>query len=71
MIESATYVSFVVRLWRELGQATPEPLTDWYSEVECLQTGQRWTYHTLEALLDFLRQQLQSLTAPRDPGERQ
>jgi hypothetical protein len=71
MSEPATYISFLVRLWREPGQETPAPPTDWHSEVECIQTGQRWTFTTLEELLDFLRRQAQELAAPGRLGENQ
>lgn len=55
MNEPATYISFLVRLWREPGQQTPAPPRDWQGEIECIQTGQRWTFATLEELLGFLR----------------
>lgn len=55
MSEPATYVSFLVRLWRELRPEMPELPAGWHSEVECIQTGQRWTFTTLDELLDFLR----------------
>ncbi len=53
---SVEYASFLVRMWREDG---PEPggLQVWRSEVEHVQTGQRWTFETLEELLDFLRRE--------------
>jgi hypothetical protein len=54
MSEPATYVSFLVRLWREPSQETPAPPADWHCEAECIQTGQRWTFTTLEELLDLL-----------------
>jgi hypothetical protein len=69
MSEPATYVSFLVRLWREPGQETPEPPAGWHSEVELIQTGQRWTFSTLDELLDFLRQHAQELVAPGRLGE--
>lgn len=53
------YASFLIRLWREAGDNATAPLTDWRSEVEHIQSGRRWTFGTLDELLDFLRQQLQ------------
>jgi hypothetical protein len=58
MDESTTYISFLVRLWREPGQETPALPVNWHSEVECIQTGQQWMFDTLDKLLDFLRQQM-------------
>jgi hypothetical protein len=63
MDEPATYISFLVRLWREPGQQTPAPPLDWQGEIECIQTGQRWTFATLEELLDFLRRWVEQLGA--------
>jgi hypothetical protein len=48
------YASFLIRLWREAGTATTALLTDWCSEVEHIQTGQCWTFGTLDELMDFL-----------------
>ena len=30
---------------------------DWHSEVEHIQSGQRWTFSTMDELLDFLRRE--------------
>lgn len=54
---SATYVSFLVRLWRERSPESPAPPTDWHSEVEHIQSGRRWSFSTLDELLAFLRRQ--------------
>ena len=53
------YASFLIRLWREAGADTTVLLTDWCSEVEHIQTGQRWTFGTLDELFEFLRQALE------------
>jgi hypothetical protein len=53
------YASFLIRLWREAGADTRVLLTDWCSEVEHIQTGQRWTFGTLDELFEFLRQELE------------
>ena len=53
------YASFLIRLWREAGADTMVLLTDWCSEVEHIQTGQRWTFSTLAELFEFLRQELE------------
>ena len=53
------YASFLIRLWREAGADTMALLADWCSEVEHIQTGQRWTFSTLDELLEFLRQELE------------
>jgi hypothetical protein len=55
-ITSKTYISFVVRMWRDKTDPSAEPRIDWRSEVEHIQSGQRWTFNTLDELLDFLRQ---------------
>jgi hypothetical protein len=53
-----TYVSFLIRLWREKSLERPEEVTDWQGEVEHIQTGRRWTFDTLDELLEFLRRQV-------------
>lgn len=51
------YASFLVRLWREAGPNGCEHIIDWQSEVEHIQTGRRWKFHTVDELLSFLRRQ--------------
>jgi hypothetical protein len=51
------YASFLLRLWREATSGRLEPAADWQSEIEHIQSGQHWTFDTLDDLLDFLRQQ--------------
>ena len=69
MNESVTYISFLVRLWREPSQETSAPSVEWQSEVECIQTNQRWAFATLDELLGFLRQYAQELAAPDRSGD--
>jgi hypothetical protein len=57
MKAATTYVSFLIRLWRERSPESPEPSADWHSEVEHIQTGRRWTFSALDELLSFLRRQ--------------
>lgn len=65
MSTSIEYVSFLVRMWRERNQGSagnappvkPATSQDWSSEVEHIQSGQCWHFHTLNDLLGFLRQQ--------------
>ena len=67
MSEPATYMSFLVRLWREPGQDSPALLADWHSEVERIQTGQRWTFTTLDELRAFLHRQVEQPEAGGRP----
>ncbi len=73
MSSSTTYASFLVRLWyepsseqgsvcsggqaRESATGPPGSVAGWHSEIEQIQSGQRWTFSTLEEMLDFLRRQ--------------
>lgn len=45
--------SYLIRLWRET-DATTDPTPEWQSEVEHLQSGQRWSFETTAALLAFM-----------------
>ena len=51
------YASFLIRLWRQTGPLDLNHPGGWQSEVEHIQSGQRWKFGTLEDLLGFLRQQ--------------
>ena len=61
VIDPPTYLSFLVRLWREPASELPGQTADWQGEVEHIQTGERWEFGTLDGLLSFLRRQV---TAP-------
>jgi len=61
VIDPPTYVSFLVRLWREPTLELPEQTAGWQGEVERIQTGQRWEFDTLDRLLSFLRRQVTAL----------
>jgi len=58
MTSPVAYHSFLVRLWREPDVEQPAPAFDWQSEIEHIQSGQRWTFATLDETLGFLRQQM-------------
>jgi hypothetical protein len=50
------YASFLIRLWRS---AYREEGVDpgWHSEVEHIQSGETWSFSTIEELEAFFRQQ--------------
>lgn len=56
-----TYHSFLVRLWREPDAERAAVALDWQSEIEHIQSGQRWTFDTLDGMLSFLRQRVSDL----------
>ena len=58
MTMPATYLSFLVRLWHEPNMESPVQPTHWKGEVEHIQSGQRWTFETLDEVLSFLRWQV-------------
>lgn len=53
MFPASKYVSFMVRLWCD-DQAQSEDC--WHSELEHVQTGERWQFDDLEQSLHFLAQ---------------
>mgnify|MGYP006311421703 CR=1 FL=1 len=56
---SPTYLSYVVRLWRERSLEQPTAVADvWEGEIEHIQTGERWHFTSIEELLAFLRYQV-------------
>jgi hypothetical protein len=64
-----TYVSFLVRLWREGDPEREAPTSDWQGEVEHIQTSQRWTFNTLDELLGFLRRQAENPEVLHRPAD--
>ena len=59
-----TYASFLVRLWREGDPERGTLAAGWQGEVQHIQTGQWWTFTTLEELFGFLHQ----VTEEGEPG---
>ncbi len=55
------YASFLIRLWRE-ARAAGMPAGEWHSEIEHIQSGRRWTFDTMEELLDFFRREAENLS---------
>jgi hypothetical protein len=58
MFPASKYVSFMVRLWWD-DQTQSEDC--WHSEVEHVQTGERWQFDDLEQSLRFLAQMAERL----------
>ncbi len=50
------YASFLIRLWRQIDPVNGADSLDWQSEVDHIQSGQRWKFSTVDELLSFLRQ---------------
>lgn len=48
------YASFLIRMWRE-GEANGT-YAEWESEVEHIQSGERWKFHSFKELEEFFRQ---------------
>jgi hypothetical protein len=53
------YLSFLVRLWCEESPESAEPVAGWQGEIEHIQSGQRWTFNSLDEMLMFLRRQME------------
>ena len=51
-MQAEDYVSFLVRLWRD--QPSNDRPGNWCGEIECVQTGTRWSFSTRGELLAFL-----------------
>jgi hypothetical protein len=58
----ATYFSFIVRIWRERSLTHPEIVKPgWQGEVEQIQTGEQWTFETLDEMLRFFRRRKEEM----------
>jgi hypothetical protein len=58
MTPSIQYASLLIRLWREGNPERASTSINWHSEVEHLQTGDCWSFQTLDELLGFLREEV-------------
>ena len=63
MSASIQYASFLIRIWRESKAGEVLPAAGWHAEVEHIQSSQHWTFETVEALLRFLYQQAENISA--------
>ena len=61
MASPTIYASFLIRLWREHNLEQAKSIVNCYSEVEHIQSGQRWAFSSLDEMLNFLRQQADDL----------
>lgn len=50
-----TYLSFIVRLWKEGVPPHIDVSTDWEGEIEHIQSGRRWRFHSLAELMAFFQ----------------
>ncbi len=50
-----TYLSFIVRLWRENIPPHMSNIADWEGEIEHIQSGRRWRFHSLAELMAFFQ----------------
>lgn len=58
-LPNSTYLSFILRIWRERDLERPDsPLGEWQGEVEHIQTGERRSFNSIDAVVDFLRAQV-------------
>jgi hypothetical protein len=62
-----SYVSMLIRLWREAGPDRPG--ARWQGEVEHIQSGRIWTFASLDELLAFVRRQADELEMPASVGK--
>ena len=58
-LSSSTYLSFILRIWRERDLERPDsPVGQWQGEVEHIQTGERVSFSSIDAVIEFLRDQV-------------
>jgi hypothetical protein len=58
--EEPNYLSYLLRLWRVNGEAEPQNMGKavWRASLESTRTRQRRGFANLDALFDFLQQQI-------------
>ncbi len=65
MFPAAKYASFMVRLWRDDEQPSP---VHWRSEVEHVQSGERWQFDDAAQSLHFVAQMIARLDVSIPPS---
>ncbi len=66
-----TYISFLVRMWRTKTGGQPDGIGHWQGEVEHIQSGHRWKFSNMEALIRFLSNPLAGIEPAEEPKEDQ
>jgi hypothetical protein len=51
----------MVRIWRLTNGGGEEEATSWLGEIEHLQSGEHWSFETLDELPELLRRQAEAL----------
>lgn len=64
------YASYLLRLWCESKTGPPEMTTGWRGELQHIQSGQRWSFGSLDELLGLLRRQIEDSGYLDQPAER-
>lgn len=64
---ASTYLSFLIRMWREEVGNHNVQAPEWRGEVEHIQSGQVLRFYSLSELFDYLREQA-SQPAELDEG---
>ena len=59
LMNSLEYKSFLLRVWREKNDLTPQ--SNWEAEIEHIQSGERKTFKTEAELFEFLHSTMESL----------
>lgn len=64
MIHPPTYMSFLIRLWREPAPELSEQTAGWQGEVEHIQSGRRCKFDGLNQLFDSIRRKVEGSAEP-------
>jgi len=56
-----SYLSFPIRLWRGPSLEAVGAAPHWHAELQHIQSGESWAFHSLDELFAFVRQQVESL----------
>jgi hypothetical protein len=63
-MDSLQYKSFLLRLWRETNDQSPQ--ANWELEIEHIQSGEKWDFGTLDEMVQFLQGEMNELKSPGD-----
>jgi hypothetical protein len=66
---SSWYRSFLVRVWHEEDEQDERDAAGWQAEVKQIQSGERWSFSSQEALIAFLHRKTNEVDRVGSRGE--
>lgn len=62
------YASYLIRMWSVHGEGAAIHDSGWHAQVEHIQTGERWSYTSVDDMLCFLGARAKATGGPNGPA---